>query len=114
MSRLPQADDAVIPQEKLRYCLDLGHPTGRHKARVFRSALGLGIEDVSALERMVRDGIARNEAAHIHTLGDGSQRWVVEWIVVGRLGPLRFVSAWDFRSQTESPRLVSCYLKKVK
>jgi hypothetical protein len=114
MPKLPQHARARIPTAKLRYCLDLGHPTGRHKARVFASALGLTIEDVPVLEEILRRGISEHEAQHVYTLGDGTQRWVVEWTVLGRLGPLRFVSAWDCGSKGIGPRLVSCYLKKVK
>ena len=113
MCKLPQYKGARIPIAKLRYCLDLGHPTGRHKARVFASALGLTIEDVAVLEKMLRRGISEHEAKRVDEFADGTQRWVVEWIVMGRLGPLRFVSAWDSRGRGTGPRLVSCYLKKV-
>ena len=38
----PRARDAVIPTDKLiAYALNSDHPRGRHKARVFRSALGI-------------------------------------------------------------------------
>jgi len=38
---LPRATEAVIPADKLvDYALNTEHPRGRHKARVFRSALG--------------------------------------------------------------------------
>jgi hypothetical protein len=104
----------VIPRDKLRYCLDPLQGMGRHKARVFKSALGLTIEDAAELERVLRDGISEHRAERGAALPGGSQRWVVEWIVRGRLGPLRFVSAWDIASHEIRPRLVSCYLKKVK
>lgn len=39
---VPRADRAVVPREKLEhYLLDLEHPVGRHKARVFAAALGI-------------------------------------------------------------------------
>ncbi|MBA3509483.1 MAG: hypothetical protein H0T19_05265 [Thermoleophilaceae bacterium] len=41
-SRVPRADEAVIPEGKLaRYALDPDHPRGHHKARVFSAALGI-------------------------------------------------------------------------
>jgi len=42
MSRLPHSERAVLDVNKIEdYCLDPMHLHGRHKARVFRSALGL-------------------------------------------------------------------------
>ena len=40
--KLASGDAAMVDIDKLRgYCLDPEHPRGRHKARVFRSVLGL-------------------------------------------------------------------------
>jgi uncharacterized protein DUF6883 len=51
---LPGAEDAVIPPSKLRdYALNPDHATGRHKARVFASELGLGREDWQYLAAQV-------------------------------------------------------------
>ncbi len=39
--KLPNAEQAFVDSRKLtEYCLDPAHPRGRHKARVFASALG--------------------------------------------------------------------------
>ena len=44
--RLPNARQARIPTDKLvRYALDANHERGRHKARVFASALGITAAD---------------------------------------------------------------------
>src|SRR5262249_50622043 len=44
--RLPGAERATIPTDKLvRYALNPDHPLGRHKARVFASALGIRRQD---------------------------------------------------------------------
>jgi hypothetical protein len=41
MPKLPNAERAVVEIEKLRdYSLNPGHDEGKHKARVFRAALG--------------------------------------------------------------------------
>jgi hypothetical protein len=113
MSTLPDHDRAIIKADKLRYCLDPTHETGRHKARVFASALGLDLASADVLERMLRDGIAAHDAVQLFTFIDGTQRWVVEWDVLGRLGLMRLITAWN-RSRRGRPELVSCYLKRVK
>lgn len=48
--KLPNGDRAEIPMQKLiGYCLNPEHPSGKHKARVFESALGITAEDVDVL-----------------------------------------------------------------
>jgi hypothetical protein len=40
-ARLPNAERAILDLAKVRdYCLNPCHPEGRHKARVFKTALG--------------------------------------------------------------------------
>jgi len=52
--KLPNADNAVVEAAKLRdYCLNPAHPEGRHKARVFRSALGVGQEQAEWLREAI-------------------------------------------------------------
>ncbi|MFU8891840.1 MAG: DUF6883 domain-containing protein, partial [Anaerosomatales bacterium] len=114
MKRLPGHEHAIIPEEKLRYCLDPMHETGRHKARMFRSALGIGLEDTPKLRHLIEIGISANQAVRVGDDQDGIERWVVDWIVQGRLSRLRLITAWDLRVSYGRPRLVSCYLKKVK
>ena len=47
---LPNAARAIVEIEKLRdYCLSESHPRGKHKARVFATALGLTVTDVFEL-----------------------------------------------------------------
>ena len=47
---VPNADRAEIDIRKLRdYCLATTHPVGKHKAPVFRAALGLQATDAELL-----------------------------------------------------------------
>jgi hypothetical protein len=114
MPLLPGHELAIIPEAKLRYCLDPTRPTGKDKARVFASALGLDPRSTATLERMLREGISVHEAVRRGTFVDGTQRWVVEWHVLARLGRLRLVSAWSRSPSGGPPRLISSYLKEVK
>jgi len=61
--KLPGGDRAIVDIAKLRdYCLNPGHPRGRHKARVFASTLGLTPSDAGLLRenllRAAREGNA--------------------------------------------------------
>jgi hypothetical protein len=54
--RLPRAAAARIPTDKLvRYALDPGHERGRHKARMFQSALGITGRDWRYLHAQILD-----------------------------------------------------------
>jgi hypothetical protein len=56
---LPRAELAVAPEDKRSgYSLNVDHPTGRHKARVFASVLGIGISDWTFLRDQDLDRVA--------------------------------------------------------
>jgi hypothetical protein len=57
--RLPRATRATIPTDKLvNYALDPNHPRGRHKARVFASALGIGAANWRYLHNQILEALA--------------------------------------------------------
>jgi hypothetical protein len=52
MPILHNARAAVIERSKVtRYCLDPDHEDGRHKARVFKSALGYGLANAGRFDQ---------------------------------------------------------------
>jgi hypothetical protein len=52
--QLPNAHRAIVPIAKLRdYSLNPLHPEGKHKARVFKSALGFTASDAERLRGMI-------------------------------------------------------------
>jgi hypothetical protein len=60
MPVLPNAASAIFDIRKLEdYCLDPSHPRGRHKARVFRDALGLSRQDAAGFVICCWTGSAR-------------------------------------------------------
>ncbi len=64
--KLPNGTNAVVDIVKLRdYCLNSGHPEGRHKARVFRATLGMKREDAEEL-RAALLAAARDQDAEYH------------------------------------------------
>ncbi|MFI3118633.1 MAG: hypothetical protein QX203_01470 [Methylococcaceae bacterium] len=61
--KLPNGTRAVIDIEKLRdYCLSTQHPEGRHKARVFLSALEITSSDADKLREILLIAAVNNEA----------------------------------------------------
>lgn len=107
---LPNADRAIVDVEKIAgYCLSPHHPVGKHKARVFESALGLKLDDspilIDALLRAAKEALARksksNEFGDCYTIDFEMERGSKKAI-------LR--SVWIIKYGTDVPRLVSCYV----
>lgn len=77
--KLPNAEHAVIEIEKLRdYCLSTSHPRGRHKARVFATALGMTAGDAEELRDAIVTAISIREATPTEQDQYG-QRYVVDF-----------------------------------
>jgi hypothetical protein len=57
-SPLPDVERAIVPRQKLEdYLLDSAHEDGRHKARVFQSALGIAAADWRHLSEAILAGM---------------------------------------------------------
>lgn len=66
--KLPNGDRAIVDRRKLRdYCLNMAHPEGLHKARVFRSSLGLTQDDADALADVFLEVARTSIAVPSHT-----------------------------------------------
>jgi len=109
--KLPNAERAVADIEKLRdYSLNLEHDKGKHKARVFRSALGFTQADAERLRQMVL-AAARTEEATLGNLLPYGQMYVLDFDTQGLSGMITIRTAWIIATGTDLPRLVSCYVR---
>lgn len=67
--KLPCLDRAEIDIRKIKdYALNLDHPEGRHKAKVFRAALGLTADSAEWLARAIIDALPFCEATLLGTI----------------------------------------------
>ena len=108
--RLPNGDRAVVEVEKLRdYCLSPHHPRGRHKARLFASALGLRQADAELLRQAIL-GAARDGEASPGINDEYGQRFVLDFVIrnQGRHATIR--SAWIIPAGSELPKLTTCFV----
>ena len=107
--RLPNADEAVIPPEKLRdYLLSHEHPVGRFKA-AFLAGLGYTREDWSALEADLRSQHLRLDAEEMKATGYG-RKFAITGPMRGPSNSTAIVtSIWVVRSGEETPRFVTAY-----
>jgi len=111
MPKLPNADAAVADIEKLRdYSLNPEHDEGKHKARVFQSALGFTKTDAARLHEMVLEAAHTEEAVLGKRIAHG-QMYVIDFIALGVRGPVPIRTAWIVETDTDFARLVTCYVK---
>ena len=108
---LPDGDRAVIDLAKLRdYCLNPDHPDGKHKARVFKAALGIGQKDAEWLRDQILQAASRRPAVLISETRFGDL-YVLDFLLTTGSGSAVVRSGWIVRHGENSPRLTTCYVK---
>ena len=111
MPKLPNAEQAEVPLEKLRdYSLNPLHDEGKHKARVFLSAMGFTQGDAERLRSLVLDAAHTRDAMPAKLLPQG-QIYVLDFPARGLRGLVTIRTAWIVAHDKDSPRLVTCYVK---
>ena len=108
--KLPNGINAVVDVMKLRdYCLNPGHPEGRHKARVFRATLVMEREDLEEL-RPALLAAARDQDADAAEADEYGERYVLDFFLRHEGREARVRSSWIIRKDENFPRLTSCYV----
>jgi len=107
--KLPNGEQAIVDIGKLLdYCLNVQHPGGRHKARVFASA-GIHETDAAELQTALLTAARENEA-QVGLASAYGQRYVVDFNMIRPTRTIRIRSSWIVRNEEKLPRLTSCYV----
>jgi hypothetical protein len=110
MAKLSNAENAVVEMRKLRdYCLSPEHPRGRHKAKVFASALGLTAEDSEELRQDLLFAAVSEEATPAEK-DEYGQRYMLDFEMSTKVGSATVRSGWIVRSGEDFPRFTSCWV----
>ena len=112
LSLLPHYEKASVSIDRLRgYVLNLGHPKGKHKARVFKSVLAIEHSHAEQLAKAILFSLPRSPAIKTN-VDEFGERWQTYHEIVGVNGQAAIVSvAWILRPQSpETPELVTCYI----
>ena len=108
--KLPNAKNAVVDIAKLRdYCLSTRHDVGKHKARVFKSSLGLTSNDADELRGALLDAAQLLDAV-VGQQDEYGQRYTLDVIMVGASGHATIRSAWIVLAGEDFARLTTCYV----
>jgi hypothetical protein len=107
---VPGADNAYVDVAKLRdYCLNPMHPRGKHKARVFASALNLSCSDAEWLRVTLLQAAQRIDAIATETDAFGI-RYIIDFDCINGDKSARIRSAWIIRVAESFPRFLTCYV----
>jgi len=111
MVHLPHVDRAIVDIRKLeQYCLNPEHLRGRHKARVFRQALGIRRHDSAWLRDALQNSAREAEALMIAEDSFGT-RWRAD-LDISRHGRQCVVrTIWLAPRGEEAPRLITCWVR---
>jgi hypothetical protein len=108
--RLPNAEQAIVDITKLRdYVLSDMHPRGRHKARVFLSALGLTAAAGDELQNLLLQAARTGDAVE-GTSDEFGTRYTIDFEIVRSGKRARVRSSWIVPIDNGRPRMITCYV----
>ena len=109
-TRLPHGDEAILDIRKIEdYCLSSSHPRGRHKARVFREALGLQRSDGVWLRGILLEAARSSEASSI-SIDPWGTHWRLDATVRRQEKSAVVRTIWIVRTGENEPRFVTCWV----
>ena len=108
--KLPNSEKAIVDGDKLTgYCLNPNHRDGRHKARVFKAALDLDIDNVEELKEALLEAVKNYDAVPDKTNQYG-QKYVIDFPMNCGEKTAVIHSVWIVKNEDLIPRLVTCYV----
>ena len=108
--KLPNGELAIVSMEKIvGYCLNLNHSLGKHKARVFASALEITVENAGELEKLIRQAAIKGDVVQQNRT-EFSFLYKVDWPVINRPS-VTLRTLWEITTEQPNPRLVSAFIK---
>ena len=108
--KLPNGQRADLGTKLEDYTLNPLHRDGRHKARVFESALGITFENADVLRAALRHAAANSDAALMKGDQGFGEMFVLHFALTTNKGTATILSAWIIRHGEDFPRLATCYI----
>ena len=107
--KLPNGNRAELGDKLESYSLNPLHREGRHKARVFASALGISLGNADLLRGAVRKAAESEDAEARGNNGFGDV-FIQRFPLATDLGNATVLTAWIIRKDEDFPRLTTCYI----
>ena len=116
INSLPNSENAIIEDSKLKeYALNPESDAGRHKARVFQSALGFNLTNWQLLKQSILENLP-HQAAQVKGETAFGKKYTVELHLTGpNRNTVPVLTVWQFDRQpdgtlSDMPRLVTLYV----
>ena len=107
--KLLDGNRAEISRQKLiGYCLNSNHSRGKHKAKVFASALGITADNVDDLYHLIQAAAIEGEVIQQNTTEFG-QQFKVDWMIPNT-NQIKLRTIWEINTTNSNPRLISAFI----
>lgn len=106
--KLPNGELADLGNKIDRYCLNPNHNKGKHKARLFRSKLGI-TQDNSIILKQALLQAAQTEPVSLKKQDQYGAHYIMKFILETEVGQSMILASWIIRTNENFPRLTSCY-----
>ncbi|MBF2057622.1 MAG: hypothetical protein IGQ45_10485 [Cyanobacterium sp. T60_A2020_053] len=108
--KLPNPEMTLIDDGKLiAYSLNFNHDEGKHKARVFKSALGITLDNLEELKIVLLEAV-KNYEAILTKANSYGQKYIIDFPLTRNNQTAIIQSVWIIRNEENFPRLVTCYV----
>ena len=106
---VPNAAKAKVDIRKLtEYVLNPAHDDGKHKARLFKSALNLTAQDAESLQIALLEAV-KNVDCVVGKFDRFGQRYTVDFLFKWQGKSAIIRSGWIIEHNSDIPRLTTCY-----
>ena len=108
--KLPNGERADLGTKLEDYVLNQWHQEGRHKARVFDSALGITLANRTVLREAILDAAAHSDEVQKRGDNGHGETYVLRFPLQTAKGRAQLLTAWIVRHGEDIPRLTTCYI----
>ncbi len=108
--KLPNCEKAIVDDDKLlAYCLDPEHKVGKHKARVFQSALHINIDNFYILKEAILMAALTENAVLTNKIAYG-ELYNMDFNLSYLDHTATVRTAWIIKNEEDFPRLTTCFI----
>ena len=108
--KLPNPEQTIIDDSKLvGYCLNPNHVDGKHKARVFKSALNITIENAEELKLALFNAVKKYDAL-LDKSNLYGQKYTIDFPLTRENKTATIHSVWIIKNNEQFARLITCYV----
>ena len=108
--KLPNGEHCDLGTKLEDYSLNPQHRAGRHKARVFESALGITQANADVLGAAIRSAAASSDEAEARGDNGFGEVFNLRFAMTTRRGRATVLTGWIVLHSEDFPRLTTCFI----